>query len=229
MPKGKLIVLEGLDGSGKETQSKLLVSHLKSTKSEKVKRITFPDYESDGSAPIKMYLNGEILPNPVDVNPYAASILYAADRYISFTKELKSYYDQGYILIADRYTSSNLLYQGAKFDDFNDLKSFVDWAIDLEQTKLGLPEPNVTIYLQSDLQTVSKILNSRKSRNSSKTDIHENSQKLQENAFAIARKLSELLKWEVINITEQKGNSEYEWRSHQDIFNDIVNIINKYL
>ena len=113
MSKGRLLVIEGLDGSGKATQAKLLASHLAESGC-KVMEITFPDYESDSSALVKMYLSGRFGEKPDDVNPYAASSFYAVDRYASYKTKWGSFYEAGGIVIADRYTTSNAVHQCSK-------------------------------------------------------------------------------------------------------------------
>ena len=140
MSKGKLIVIEGLDGSGKATQAKLLAQHLAS-QGLPVREVTFPDYASDSSALIKMYLAGQFGQHPDDVNAYAASSFYAVDRYASYKTSWGSFYEQGGVIIADRYTTSNAVHQCSKLppEQWND---FLRWAFDYEYRLLGLPAPD---------------------------------------------------------------------------------------
>jgi len=137
---GKLIVFEGTDGSGKATQAKLLAAHLAESGC-KVMEITFPDYESDSSALVKMYLSGQFGDKPDDVNPYAASSFYAVDRYASYKTKWGSFYEEGGIVIADRYTTSNAVHQCSKLppEQWDD---FLRWAFDYEYRLLGLPAPD---------------------------------------------------------------------------------------
>ena len=140
MSKGRLLVIEGLDGSGKATQAKLLASYLAES-GRKVMEITFPDYESDSSALVKMYLSGQFGDKPDDVNPYAASSFYAVDRYASYKTRWGSFYEAGGIVIADRYTTSNAVHQCSKLppEQWDD---FLRWAFDYEYRLLGLPAPD---------------------------------------------------------------------------------------
>ena len=140
MSKGRLLVIEGLDGSGKATQAKLLASHLAES-GRRVMEITFPDYESDSSALVKMYLSGQFGDKPDDVNPYAASSFYAVDRYASYKTKWGSFYEAGGIVIADRYTTSNAVHQCSKLppEQWDD---FLRWAFDYEYRLLGLPAPD---------------------------------------------------------------------------------------
>ena len=140
MSKGRLFVLEGLDGSGKATQAKLLAAHLAGS-GRRVMEITFPDYESDSSALVKMYLSGQFGSRPDDVNPYAASSFYAVDRYASYKTKWGSFYEAGGIVIADRYTTSNAVHQCSKLPP-DQWDGFLRWAFEYEYQLLGLPAPD---------------------------------------------------------------------------------------
>ena len=159
MSKGKLIVLEGLDGSGKATQAKLLAAHLKE-QGFSVREITFPNYESDSSALVKMYLAGQFGQHPDDVNAYAASSFYAVDRYASYKKDWGSFYENGGIVIADRYTTSNAVHQCSKLPP-EQWESFLGWLFDFEFHLLGLPAPDEVIYLQVDPAVSQRLMTQR--------------------------------------------------------------------
>ena len=144
--KGTLIVLEGIDGSGKETQASLLEKKLKE-KGREVMHISFPDYESPSSALVKMYLKGDFGKNPEDVNPYAASLFYAVDRFASYRMKWKDFYQRGGIIIADRYTTSNMVHQMTKYEDKKERKDFLSWLEKTEYEELELPVPDLVILL----------------------------------------------------------------------------------
>ncbi len=141
-----LIVIEGVDASGKATQTRLLSERLAKS-GKKVHTVTFPDYESDSSAPVKMYLSGELGETADSVNPYAASALFAVDRFCSYRTSWKKYLDEGDIVIADRYVTSNFIHQASKISDLSEKERFLSFQADFEYKKLGLPEPDAVIFL----------------------------------------------------------------------------------
>lgn len=171
MQKGKLIVIEGLDGSGKATQAKLLVQTLKE-KGLPVRAVTFPDYASPSSALVKMYLAGEMGQHPDDVNAYAASTFYAVDRYASYKTDWGAFYQQGGIIVADRYATSNAVHQCSKLppEKWND---FLDWLFEFEYHKMGIPAPDCVVYLQVDPSVSQQLMTGRYAGDESKKDIHE--------------------------------------------------------
>lgn len=169
--KGKVIVFEGIDGSGKATQAALLEAALKE-KNIPVMRITFPDYDSESSALIKMYLRGDFGTKPTDVNPYAASLFYAVDRFASYRMKWKSFYDKGGIIIADRYTTSNMVHQMTKYDDMEQRMEFLSWLEQTEYIELELPRPDAVILLDIPLDVSKSLVKERAARGGS-MDIHE--------------------------------------------------------
>ena len=168
---GKLIVIEGLDGSGKGTQAQILFDRLVK-EGRKVKKISFPVYSSDSSALVRMYLSGQFGSRPGDVNAYAASSFYAVDRFASFKADWGKEYNDDYIIIADRYTTSNGVHQCSKLPE-NQWNDFMDWLYDFEYKKLSIPSPDMVIYLDMSPQVSQKLLTSRYSGDESKKDIHE--------------------------------------------------------
>ena len=171
MEKGKLIVLEGIDGSGKSAQYRRLCTRLEND-GIGYHHIVFPRYEKDSSALIRMYLGGLFGAHPSDVNAYAASTFYAVDRYASYCEDWGRLYENGGLIISDRYTTSNAVHQGSKLPD-DELPDFFNWLTDLEYKKMGLPAPDLVIYLDVDLETSLRRMRRREQRTNTHADIHE--------------------------------------------------------
>lgn len=169
---GKLIVIEGLDGSGKATQTKLLYERLLSL-SINVKRISFPDYEQESSSLVKLYLNSELGDSPDDVNAYAASSFFAVDRIASYIKSWKKFYQiPNSVVIADRYTTSNAIYHMNKLP-LSQWDEYLQWLEDFEYQKLGLPRPDAVIYLHMPVEISQMLIKKRYHGNNDKKDLHE--------------------------------------------------------
>ena len=212
--KGKLIVLEGIDGSGKETQSNLLEKKLKE-KGREVMHISFPDYESPSSALVKMYLKGDFGKNPEDVNPYAASLFYAVDRFASYRMKWKDFYEKGGIVIADRYTTSNMVHQMTKYEDEVNRKDFLSWLEKTEYGELELPRPDLVILLDIPL-AVSENLVKERAKKGGSMDIHEQHLDYLRKCHDAYRQLVALYHWKRIPCTE-----EGRLRSIEDIGKDV--------
>ena len=169
---GKLIVIEGLDGSGKSTQTPILAEELRA-QGRDVKVVSFPDYPSESSALVRMYLAGEFGKRPGDVNAYAASSFYAVDRFASYAKDWKEFYEKpDSVIIATRYTSSNEIHQLAKLDR-DEWDDFVNWAEDFEYEKLGIPRPDMVLYLNMRYDIAMSLVTGRSEKTGQKKDIHE--------------------------------------------------------
>lgn len=170
----KFIVIEGLDGCGKATQTKILGDRL-IRDGKKVTAISFPNYESDSSATVKMYLNGEIGVNPSELNPYMCSSFYAVDRFIQFKKEYEKYFEEDdRVIISDRYISANIIHQGAKLDCQEEREKFIKWCYEYECGLCGLPAEDITIMLTIKPEISQKLLLKRYNNDESRKDIHEN-------------------------------------------------------
>ncbi len=151
-----IIDIEGTDGSGKATQTKMLYDYLVG-KGYKCKLLSFPNYESRSSEPVKMYLNGELGENN-DLNGYQASSLFAIDRMITMINFDLSQYD--YVLF-DRYTPSNMVHQSTRIKDKAELDRFLDWVADFEYVKLRLPKPDVIAFLDVPIEVSMKLAKGR--------------------------------------------------------------------
>lgn len=196
---GKLIVLEGLDGSGKATQAKLLTQALLE-RGYNVRQITFPNYDSQSSALIKMYLQGEFGDHPGDVNAYAASSFYAVDRYAGFKSDWGAFYQDGGILVADRYTTSNAVHQCAKLPSIQ-WDTFLKWLFEYEYSLLGIPAPDRVIYLRVDPAVSQALMTERYRGHEEKKDIHERDVAYQAQARAAAEYCAGMLGWDTVSCT----------------------------
>lgn len=222
MNRGKLIVIEGLDGSGKATQTELLRRNLED-KGVNVKKITFPDYNNPSSSLVKMYLSGKLGGSPGDVNPYAASSFYAVDRYASYKQFWQKDYLSGKTILADRYATSNAIYQLAKLPQ-KSWNSFLNWLEDYEYNLLSIPKPDITVYLDMPPEISQKLITDRYSGDESKKDIHESNfaflRQCRESALYSAEKLG----WRIIPCGSGKVPRNIE-SIHADILNVVKNQI----
>lgn len=221
---GKLIVIEGTDSSGKQTQTEKVYNKLLE-EGYKVKRITFPDYEIPSSAPVKMYLSGELGQNPQDVNVYAVSSMYAIDRFISFTKNWKDFYEEGGIIISDRYTMSNMIHQASKIEDLEEKKKYVDWLYDLEFEKMKIPFPDLVIFLNMPTEFADKLMESRlnKFSNEEEKDIHEKNKEYMKKSYDNALYMAENYNWKKIDCVKEENIKSIENIS-EEIF-ALVNLL----
>jgi dTMP kinase len=171
--KGKLIVIDGLDGCGKATQVNIIYNKLIEL-GHKVRKISFPDYESLSSGPVRMYLHGEVVSNAESLNPYLSSLFYSVDRGIQYYKDFKKDYESGYIILADRYISANIIYQGSKCKNTEDKKELFKWIYNTEINKIGLPKEDLVLALTLPIEVSQKLMSQRYNGNESSKDIHEN-------------------------------------------------------
>ncbi len=168
---GKLIVFEGIDGSGKSTQFRMLCERL-TERGAAFERVVFPQYSEPSSALIRMYLAGEFGSDPADVNPYAASAFYAVDRYASFVRVWRKTYESGGLVLADRYTTSNAIHQASKLPAGRRVE-FFRWLYEFEFDLMALPKPAAVIYMDVPLETALGQMRSREAKTGTHGDIHE--------------------------------------------------------
>ena len=194
---GKLIVIEGTDGSGKSTQFRLLTQHLE-RENIRFQKLVFPQYSEPSSALIRMYLGGEFGTNPNDVNAYAASAFYAVDRYASFKKVWGDWYAQGGLVVSDRYTTSNAVHQASKEPEEKQ-PAFLKWLYDFEYDKLGLPRPDLVLYLDVPTDFTEQFLRRREQDTHTHADIHEQDTAYLATCRRTGRAAAEYYGWTVIS------------------------------
>lgn len=192
--KGKLLVLDGLDGCGKSTQAERLTRRLEEVFPGRVHLISYPDYDSPSSALVKMYLGGDFSAHPEGVNAYAASTFYAVDRYAGYVRQWGEWYRQGHFIVAARYTTSNAIHQMGKLPQ-GEWKEFLDWLEDFEYEKLALPKPDLVCYLQMDRKVSEQLLDARYQGDASRRDIHERDRAYLEQCRISAEYAAEYWHW----------------------------------
>lgn len=218
----KMIVIEGLDGSGKSTQIELLGKRL-SEDGIKTFRIKLPYYEDKSSELVKMYLAGEFGTKPDDVNAYAASTFYAVDRYASFKKFWHEQYEGGELILADRYTTSNAVHQMTKLDQ-SQWDAYLNWLFDFEYNMIGIPKPNCVIFLDMPVEVSQKLMTGRYNGDENKKDVHERDVSYLKACHKSAAYAADKLGWHIIKCSENG-----EPRSIDEISNDIYNCVKRYL
>lgn len=219
---GKLIVFEGIDGSGKSTQSRLIRSRLEDS-GVPFRSVTFPRYDNPSAALIKMYLGGEFGTSPSDVNPYAASCFYAVDRYASFRQDWRDYYTGGGLIVTDRYTTSNAIHQGSKLPEA-DREDFFRWLYDFEFRLMELPRPDAVIYMDIPFDLALRRIAQRELATGSTCDIHEKDRAYLQACHRCGRHAADYFGWQCISVTD--GDTE---RTVEDINDEIFDIIKDIL
>ncbi|MGN0686510.1 MAG: dTMP kinase [Oscillospiraceae bacterium] len=222
MNKGKIIVLEGLDGCGKSTQLQLAADELLRL-GLPVKQISFPDYESDSGKIVTRYLNGDI-PCDGTAGAYAASSFYAIDRYISYNTSWKQDYDNGSIIICGRYTTSNAVYQMTKLNSEEEKMNYLNWLWDYEYNKLGLPRPDAVLFLDMPIEVSQKLLSARYGGDDSKKDIHERNLAFMRECRDSALLTAKLDNWKMIPCSDGDAALPIE-----QIHRAILSVIKEYI
>ncbi len=219
---GKLIVIEGTDGSGKSTQFRLMSERLEKD-GVVFKHIVFPRYSEESSALIRMYLGGQFGDKPSDVNAYAASSFYAVDRYASYKMDWGKWYDDGGVVISDRYTTSNAVHQASK-ETGPARENYLKWLYEFEYDKLGLPRPDLTIYLDVPTDFTEKMLRGREQATNTKADIHEKDMQYLATCRQCGRDAAAFYGWKVIQCVK-----DGKMRSIEDIHNEIYAAVRQCL
>ena len=216
---GKLIVIEGTDGSGKSTQFKLLTSRLEA-ENHAFQKLIFPQYSEPSSALIRMYLGGEFGTNPTDVSSYAASTFFAVDRYASYKKVWGEWYENGGLVVSDRYTTSNAVHQASKETGENQ-QAFLKWLYELEYDKLGLPRPDLVIYLDVPTDFTEAMMRRREADTNTTADIHEQDLSYLATCRRTGKAAAEYYGWTVIECVEDGSMRSIE-DIHEEIYRHVA-------
>jgi len=223
---GKLFAIDGTDGSGKQTQFTKLCERL-TAEGIDYKTISFPNYGSETSSLVKMYLSGDFGQNANDVSAYIASTFYAADRYATFKKEgFFDYYNNGGIILADRYTTANMVHQAGKILDSVERKKFLDWLWDFEFNLYGLPIPTKVFFLNMPTDYALKLIKDRENKftHQAQKDIHERDENHLLNSYNAACSLVDTYDWHEVKCVKNE-----EIRTIDDIHEEIYNEIKKHI
>ncbi len=215
---GKLIVLEGTDGSGKSTQMALLTARLEKEKTA-FRKLNFPRYSEPSSMLIRMYLQGEFGSHPDDVNAYAASTFYAVDRYASYKQDWGAYYEDGGLLVSDRYTTSNAVHQAPKLEQAA-RHAFLNWLYDLEYGKMGLPKPDLVIYLDMPTEISEQLMRQREQQTNTTADIHEQDADYLAHCREAARDAAAFSGWKLVSCAK-----DGVLRTAEDIHEEIYALV----
>lgn len=222
---GILIAIDGVDASGKQTQTEILKKRLEAEGKE-VKLVSFPAYDKPSSTLVKMYLDGAFGDKPSDVNAYATSTLFAADRFATYRTDWGKAYETGTVIIADRYVSSNLIHQASKIENEEDKDKFLEWLDELEHDIYELPRPDVTIFLDMPPEYGAKLMRDRanKANGESKKDIHESDFFYLEKSYKNAVYVAERFGWKRILCVKDE-----QIRSVEEIGEDIYSVVKELL
>lgn len=223
---GKLFVIDGTDGSGKQTQFEKIVERLKE-EGKDIRVASFPNYESESSSLVKMYLGGQFGENAKEISPYIASTFYAVDRYATYKTQLEEYYKNGGIILADRYTTANMVHQAGKIKDIKEREKFLEWLWDFEFNLYGLPVPTKAFFLNMPTEYAIKLMENRENKitHEQKKDIHERDSEHLKDAYEAACSLVNKYDWYEVKCVRD-GNIRNIEDIHEEIYKEIIKYIN---
>lgn len=222
---GIIIGIEGTDGSGKQTQTSKLFERLINDGKEVVRQ-SFPNYDSESSGPVKMYLNQELSKTPDEISAYQASMFYAVDRFCTYKAEFGKDYNNGKIIIMDRYVQSNMLHQACKIGNLEERDKFLNWLENTEYGLFELPRPNVVVFLDMPPEANEKLMKGRVFKTGNSKDIHEQDITHLEKAYNAGKYVAQKYGWIVISCTDSDGNIKTIDAIHEEIYARIKERIN---
>ncbi len=218
---GKLYVIDGTDASGKQTQFEKLQQRLKEENID-FRTVSFPNYDSPSSSLVKMYLSGEFGENAKEISPYIASTFYAVDRYATYKTELEEYYNKGGIILADRYTTANMVHQAGKIKDEKEREKFLNWLWDFEFNLYKLPVPTKVFFLNMPPEFAFELMKNRENKftHEAQKDIHERDRNHIIDSYNAACDVAKKYNWVTIDCIKDNKIRTIE-EIHEDIFNQI--------
>ncbi len=218
--KGFIISIEGTDGSGKHTQQQMLLNKLKED-GHAVFDQSFPNYDSDSSAPVKMYLAGEF-GGSSSLDAYQASSLYAVDRMCTYKKSIEPHYENGEIILFDRYVQSNFIHQCSKIDDPEEKREFIAWEEDFEYNLLGLPKPDLIFFIEMPIEKSLELARARAEyKTGEQKDIHEEDTTYMTKSYNNGLNIAKQLGWTIIHCVDDAGNLKSIEEIHKEIYNHV--------
>ena len=220
---GKLFVIDGTDGSGKQTQLDTLKKRLTDEKID-YRTVSFPNYDSPSSSLVKMYLAGEFGTDAKAISPYIASTFYAADRYATYVTQYKEYYENGGIILADRYTTANMVHQAGKIQDKSERKKFLDWLWNFEFNLYGLPVPAEVFFLNMPPDISNKLIDNRAKKDNRKKDIHEQDKNYLEKCHEVYQEMANRYDWDIVECAKDNQLRTIE-EIHEDVWQKIQGLI----
>ncbi len=222
---GKLFVIDGTDGSGKQTQMQELKNKLISDRIE-FKEVSFPNYDSPSSSLVKMYLSGEFGDNAKMISPYIASTFYAVDRYATYVKGFKEFYENGGIILADRYTTANMVHQAGKIDNEQEREKFLNWLWDYEFNLYKLPVPTKVFFLKMPPDVAINLIKDRENKftHNAEKDIHEKDKNHILDSYNAACSVAKKYNWYEVECVNNGAI-----RTIEDISNEIYSEVKKYI
>ena len=222
---GKVFVIDGTDGSGKQTQFERLQNRL-TEEGIDYRTVSFPNYDSPSASLVKMYLSGEFGENAKDVSPYIASTFYAADRYATYTTKYKEYYENGGIILADRYTTANMVHQAGKIQDKEEREKFLEWLWNLEFELYGLPVPAEVFFLKMPPEKALELIKNRENKftHSTQKDIHERDKSHITDSFNAACSVAQKYNWYTVECIKEE-----QIRTIEDIHEEIYQEMKKHI
>jgi len=222
---GKIIVIEGLDGCGKQTQSEKLFNRLKE-EGKNIMKLAYPRYDNPSSSLVKMYLSGEFGKNANDVSAYIASTFYAVDRYASYKQDYEEFYKNGGIVLLDRYVTANMVHQSSKIDNLEEKEKFLNWLADFEYGLFGIPKPDKIFFLNMPPHVSQKLIKERENKFShdKQKDIHESDVNHLQHAYDNACYLINKYSWDNINCTNNDVLRTID-DIHEEIYKKTLDIL----